>query len=141
MDYIEIKRPVVIKVIMTPEFRGELKNEAETTLKNLDENLKVIEDEGSKQIRSAADTDSENKDETVESLETQLSFEKDRIAQMQKELATRIDQLETTKDGDEFPFRIFEGSVQIKVGDNLLDKVSKTEVVVKDWKVVEIRNI
>jgi hypothetical protein len=69
-----------------------------------------------------------------------MDFELDRLNQMKAELTLRMSQMENAQDGEEFPFRIFEGSVQVKVGDNLMEKVSKTEIVMKDWQVVEIRN-
>lgn len=137
MDYIDIKRPVLIKVIMTPEFRTQLMNEADETLAKLDENLKMVEAEGKKQLEKLVADDPD----AAKTLKSQLTFEKERVAQMKNELSLRMTQLKSSEDGEEFPFRVFEGSVQVKVGDNIMDKVSKTEIIIKDWKVVEIRNV
>ena len=136
MDYIDIKRPVIIKVIMTEQFREQLIKEAEETLARLDENLKIVQAEGKKQLEKLLDTDLDN----AKALKNQLNYERERVAQMKSELSLRMTQLEGAEEGDEFPFRVFEGSVQVKVGDNLMEKVSNTEVLIKDWKVVEIRN-
>lgn len=137
MDYIDIKRPVLIKVIMTPEFRTQLMSEADETLAKLDENLKMVEAEGKKQLEKLVADDPD----AAKTLKSQLTFEKERVAQMKNELSLRMTQLKSSEDGEEFPFRVFEGSVQVKVGDNIMDKVSKTEIIIKDWKVVEIRNV
>ncbi len=136
MDCIDIKRPVVIKVIMTEEFREQLLNEAEETIARLDENLELMQAEGKKQLEKLLESDLDN----AKALKNQINYEKDRVAQMKSELSLRMTQLENAADGDEYPFRVLEGSVQVKVGDNLMDKVSNTEIVIKDWKVVEIRN-
>jgi predicted chitinase len=136
MDTIDIKRPVVIKVIMTPEFRTQLLTEAHETLQRLDENLNYVQEEGKRQLEKLVNTDIEK----TRLLKSQMDFELDRLNQMKAELTLRMSQMENAQDGEEFPFRIFEGSVQVKVGDNLMEKVSKTEIVMKDWQVVEIRN-
>jgi len=136
VDSIELKRPVMLKVIMTPEFREQLAREANETIGRLDENLAAIEDEGISQI-SALEANSPDKAKTMKK---QLEKDKEQLFQMRGELAWKIKEVENVEDGAELPFRILEGSVTIKVGDDVLERMSKTEVVIKDWKVMEIRN-
>lgn len=136
MDSIDIKRPIMLKVIMTPEFRQQLVAEANDTISRLDENLKAIEEEGRKQI-SALEL---NNPEKAKEMKRQMEADRDRLFSMKGELDWKIKEVQNVEDGAEVPFRILEGSVQLKVGDDVLEKLSRTEVVIKDWKVIEIRN-
>jgi len=133
---IDIKRPVVVKVIMTEPFRAQLVSEAKETIKNIEENLDSMEMEARKQIAATQITNPHQ----ASMLTQQLEAEKERLIGMRGELDWRIREVQNVEIGAELPFRIFEGSVTINVGDNFLGKMSQTEVVIKDWKVVEIRD-
>lgn len=136
MDTIDVKRPVMIKVIMTEGFRKQLIDEAKATIERIDANLNTIEEEGKKQIEALEESESEK----AASMKSQIELDRDRLFQMKSELQWKIKEVENIEEGAELPFRIVEGSINIKVGDDVLEKMSKTEIVVKDWKVVEIRN-
>lgn len=135
MPALEIKRPVAIKVIMTDQFRHQLISEAVEAIKSIEDNLRHMETETQKQIQ-AVETSSPNQ---ASLLTRQLETEKNRLIRMRGELEWRIKEVENVQNGAELPFRMFEGSVQLKVGDNFLEKVSRAEVVIKDWEIIEIR--
>lgn len=120
MSTISIKRPIVVKVVVTEEFRKQLIEEALNTVKKIEENIK--------QIESIPDTKAGSSQSKMEELK-----------RMKNDLSLKIKELEQVKEGQELPFRVFEGNVQLDVGDNFLQKMTKAEVVVKDWKVIEIR--
>lgn len=132
---IDIKRPVVVKVIMTEEFRKQLIQEARDTIARIEENLQHMEKEARKQIQAIEITNPQQASILTQQMET----EKERLIRMRGELDWRIKEVEGVQVGAELPFRIFEGSVELKVGDNFLEKMSQAEVVLKDWQVVEIR--
>lgn len=136
MDSIEIKRPVLIKVIMTDDFRDQLTSEAEATLARIEENIEILDKECEKKAEELKE-----KPEELKQFKDAVNADKERLAQMKAELDLRTQQLNNAANGEEYPFRVFEGPVVVKVGDNMMDKVSKTEIVLKDWKVVEIRNV
>ena len=136
MPNVDIKRPVVVKVIMTEPFRAQLISEAQQSIKNIKENMDNMEMEARKQI---ATTELSNPHQ-ASMLTQQLDSEKERLNQMRAELEWRIHEVQNVTLGTELPFRVFEGSVTIKEGDNFLEKMSQTEVVIKDWKVIEIRD-
>lgn len=135
MPVLEIKRPVAIKVIMTDKFRQQLISEAMEAIKSIEDNLHHMDSETQKQIQ-AVEVSNANQ---ASLLTRQLEAEKDRLNRMRGELEWRIKEVENVQNGAELPFRMLEGSVQIKVGDNFLEKVAKAEVVIKDWKIIEIR--
>ncbi|MBI2251364.1 MAG: hypothetical protein HYU63_01170 [Armatimonadetes bacterium] len=133
MDSIEIKRPIVVKIIMTLEFKEQLINETVNTINQISENIKHIETIHD----SHADTKNEEPQSKSPFQGGQMGL--DQLKQLKQELEWKIKEFEAVKEGAELPFRVFEGSVQLKIGDNFLSKMAKAEVVVKNWKVVEIR--
>ncbi|MCD4784186.1 MAG: YlqD family protein [Candidatus Eremiobacteraeota bacterium] len=136
MDSIDLKRPVMLKVVMTSEFRQQLTDEAEETISRLDMNLKALEEEGNVQI-SALEV---NNPDRASQMKKQMEIDREQLYRMKGELDWKIKEVRNVDDGAEVPFRIVEGSVQIKPGDDILEKMSRTEVVIENWKVIEIRN-
>ncbi|MBI2266845.1 MAG: hypothetical protein HYU64_17060 [Armatimonadetes bacterium] len=135
MSSITVQRPVVIKVIMTESFRTQLVGEAQETIKRIEESLKQMETTSRDYIKTI---DLQNPQQGS-ILASQLESEKERLHKMRGELEWRIKEVEGVEEGVELPFRVFEGPVPLIVGDNFLDKVTRAEVVIKDWQVVEIR--
>lgn len=133
---VEIKRPVVVKVIMTDEFRKQIVSEARETISRLDENIIAIEGQGNDAIKNV---ESQDPQQALE-MKRQMEEDKCRLAQMKAELEWKIKEVENVDNGAELPYRVLEGPVLLSVGDDILEKLTKTEVVIKDWKVVEIRN-
>jgi hypothetical protein len=138
MDHIEIKRPVVVKVIMTDDFKRQLLSEIMEGMKRIEDNLKRIEAE------EKAEPGEQSKmpgflEHSSKGRMALLEEEKKQLARMKHDLEWRLKELQSIQNGAEMPYRAFEGSVQLKVGDDFLDKMSRAELVLKDWKVVEIR--
>jgi hypothetical protein len=135
MASIEIKRPVSVKVIMTGDFRKQLIEEAQQTIGQINDNLQHMESETRKQITNLEITNPQQ----ASLMTQQLDSEKERLTRVKAELEWRIREVEGIQDGAEVPFRVFEGSVTLNIGDNFLEKMSQAEVVIKDWQIMEIR--
>ena len=119
---LEIRRPVSVKVIMTPAFREQLTAEARDTIARIDRNLSIIEGQSTP-------------------LEPQQEAERERMTQLKAQLEWRMREVEGVEDGAELPFRSFEGTVTLTEGDNFLEKVAQAEIVLHDWIVVEMRGL
>jgi len=126
MDCIDIKRPVIVKVIMTDAFRHQLISESSETMKRIEDNLEGMMETGKQHPEDKA-------------MQMRIAGEQERLLQLKKEMDWRIRELEAVQNGAELPYRVFEGSVSIAVGDDFADKMTRAEVILKDWKVVEIR--
>lgn len=136
MDSLEVKRPVIVKVIMTSDFRKALLDEATETIKRIDETLKSFEGSEEPANPSTIETDPEKDAAT----KARIEQEKDRLFQMKSALMWKMKEVDNVDDGAELPYQVLEGMVTVKVGDDILERMAKTEIVIKDWKVVEIRN-
>lgn len=136
MDSINLKRQIVLKVVMTPDFRSQMIDEAKETIGRIDLNLETIEIDGQNELESLGENDKEK----AEDMKAQMAADKEQLQKMKAELEWKIKEVQNVADGAEIPFRVLEGDVAVKVGDDILEKLSKTEIVVKDWKVIEVRN-
>jgi hypothetical protein len=138
MDHIEIKRPVIVKVVMTDDFRRQLLSEITEGMKRMDDNIKRIEsieksepgDQG--QMPGFLEHSSKGRMALLEE-------EKKQLARLRHDLEWRMNEVQSIQNGAEMPYRAFEGSVMLKAGDDFLDRMSRAEIVLRDWKVVEIR--
>lgn len=131
IDSIELKRPVAVKAIMTDDFRTHLINETTETVKK--------QEEAFKQVEAMIEQQKAANNPELEKIVSQFENEKARLEQLKKEMDWRVSELKSIPNDTEINFKLFEGSVTIKPGDNIFDKMSNTEVVIKDWVVQEIR--
>jgi len=121
--------------VMTENFRDQMIEEAENTLKRIEEDLRQIETESVKYIASV----SLQNPQQASSLTQQMNEEKQRLKATQTQLDKKIMELENIKNGTEVPFQTFDSFIEVGVGDNLYNKLNKTVVVIKDWVVTDIR--
>ncbi|MHB2021624.1 MAG: YlqD family protein [Candidatus Xenobia bacterium] len=132
---IELKRQVVVKAIVTDGFRDGMIAEATDAIRNIESNLNAMQQNVSQQISSLATTSIE----AAAQLKQQMEAEKDRLVKMRGELEWRIKEVQNVPNGAEMPFRVFEGTVSLAVGDDFAKTMSQAEIIIKDWKVIEIR--
>ena len=131
MDSIEIRRPVFVKAIVTESFRKLVLDDTESAVKNHEAMFKQMEElyEKNKNIAAAP----------LLEMEKRILLERARLAEIKKEMAKRISDFKAVPEGEEILFNIMEGTVSVKVGDDLKKTLSSAEIVMKDFKVVELR--
>ncbi len=122
---VTLTEPVTVKVIVTSGFREQYLNEIEKQLEALDAQKSALD-------ASTAGAQGVQKQ--------QLTMELQRLRQTQQALDLKAQQLEQLQDGVEIPYQQVQSLVEVKLGDNFLQKWG-TEIVLKDWEVVEIRSV
>ncbi len=135
MSSIQVKRPVAIKVIMTEDFRKQILDETTESLKKNEEMFSQAEDMYEKTKKSGASKDD------LTNIKKQLEFEKVRLADIKKDMEVKMNAFKNVPEGQEIVFRILEGPVDVKEGDDIQKILKGAEIVVKDWKVVELRGL
>ncbi len=133
MSAIEIKRPVAVKVIMTEAFRKQILDETYETLNRNENTISQAEAMYEKTKANGGDA------VVLEKINKQLEIEKARFQELKKEMDLKIQAFKSVKEGDEIAFRILEGPVSVKEGDDMHQILQGAEIVLKDWKVVELR--
>lgn len=133
MGAIEVRRPVAVKVIMTEDFRKEILADTEGSLKKHEATFEQAEEVYHKAKSSGAPKDQ------LEAIRQQLEIERARFAELKKDLEVKMEAFRNVAEGEEIAFRILEGPVTVNEGDDIKRVLGGAEIVVKDWKVVELR--
>lgn len=135
MSSIQIKRPVTIKVIMTEAFRKQILDETSESLKKNEEMFVQAENMYQKTQKSGAS------EEDLTIIRKQLELERARLADIKKDMEVKMQAFKNVPEGQEIVFRILEGPVDVKEGDDIQKILHGAEIVVKDWKVTELRGL
>lgn len=140
MEAIKLKRPVAIKAIVTEKFKSEASKEIQQALQNFDLALQQLEFQGKRALTDLdKNPDIPNKEQARQNLQMQIEQQRTQINAQKAELLQRLNMIAQLEMNSEFLQATVDNYVEVKVGDNLYEKMSNTEVVVKDGVVVEIR--
>lgn len=133
MASIIVQRPVVIKTIVTDSFKRLYIADLEDAIKRVEAIVQQID----VQIRRF-DLERQVTPQT-RALRQQLELERARQEATAAELGARLREAQQLALNEEFTQGTLEGTVEVSVGDNLFDRISRTEVIVKDGIIMEIR--
>jgi len=133
MASITVQRPIVIKTIVTEGFKRLYTADLEDAIKRVDAivqqiDVQVRRFELERQISPQS-----------RAIRQQLDLERARQEATRAELGARLREAQELELNSEFTQGTIEGTVDLSVGDNLFDKISRTEIIVKDGIVLEIR--
>ena len=128
-----IARPVVIKAIVTESFKRLYTQELQTAIARVDELVTQIDT----QIRR---TELERQiTPQARGIRQQLELERARQEATRAELQARLREVEALELNSEFPQGTVESFTEVNIGDNLFQKLGRTELVVKDGIIIEVR--
>jgi hypothetical protein len=130
---ITVSRPVVIKAVVTESFKRLYLQDLEEAMKRVDAIVQQIDT----QIRRA-ELERQVSPQS-RAVRQQLELERARQEATKAELSMRLREAQELALNSEFPQGTMESLVEVSVGDNLFDKIGRTELVVKDGIVLEIR--
>lgn len=140
VDSIKLKRPVAIKAIVTEKFKTEATKEIQQALQNFDLALQQLEFQGKRAMSDLdKNPDIPNKEQARAGLQNQIDQQRAQINGQKSELLQRLNMISQLEMESEFLQATVDNFVEVKVGDNLYEKLSNTEVIVKDGVVIEIR--
>lgn len=133
MATITLQRPVIIKTIVTESFKRLYIADLEEAVKRVDAIMQQID------VQSRRFELERQVTPQTRNVRAQLELERQRQEATRLELQARLREAQELQINTEFVQGTIEGLVQVAVGDNLFDKISRTEVIVKDGIVLEIR--
>ena len=133
MASITVQRPVVIKAIVTEAFKRLYVADLEEAIKRVDAIVQQI-DVQSRRVELERQVSPQTRN-----IRAQLEMERQRQEATRMEIQARLREAEDLQLNTEFIQGTIEGTVDVSVGDNLFDKICRTEIVVKDGIVLEIR--
>jgi len=130
-----LKRSVTVKVIVTEEFKNRLKDELSSTLRRVESVSQQLDFQLRRYVPEVAKTDIEQ----AGRLRREIEGERHRHEEMRSELESRIREVTGLDIGSQYEQGTVEGEVEISVGDNLIEKLTGTEILIKDGIVEEIK--
>jgi hypothetical protein len=132
----QVKRNVVVKGIVTPWLRDDLRAKADALIRQTEIEMQTLE----RQLRQLSvmvpGTNDQQRDLVRQQLQLELNDRESLIRQVKSDLAN-VDKLQ---DGEEVVYAVLEGYVDLQPGDKFDDKINKAEIVIKDGEIVELRN-
>ncbi len=133
---ITLKRTVTIKAIVTDSFQKYLRHEIDSSVAELENKLKIVEDQGKLLMESLMKSGSADQ---ISAITQQIQMERQQQEMAKADLQKRKEEIAQLKMDSEFVQGTIDGFVGVKVGDNLYQKLGGLEIVIKDGLVLEIR--
>jgi hypothetical protein len=131
-----LNRQIVLKAIVTPRLKESLIAEVQDAMSRVNEAQDQLEVQSRRVMLELQRTDLNR----AMAFRQQLDAEKRKHTDMKEELDERLKEYQALEMGSEFVRGVLEGQVDVNVGDNLLEKLSKAEILTEDDVIREIRD-
>jgi uncharacterized coiled-coil protein SlyX len=130
-----VKRPVILKNIVTEAFKKQLIEELSAAIKQIDMHLEQMEFQMRRTLSELEKSDPKR----ARAAREEMLMERQRQEQIKHNLQRKLDEVSNLEIGSEFITGTYDAPVKIEVGDNIRQKLSQAEIIVKDGIVVGIR--
>ncbi len=127
-----VKRPVILKNIVTKEFKDRLIDELGQALDQID---RWFEQEEFQSRRLISEAEKQGSSDVVRK---ELNIERDRQGQIRLDLKRKLDEIIQLDIGSVLTSGTYDAPVKIEVGDNIRSKLAQAEIIVKDGVVVQV---
>lgn len=140
MESISLKRQITIKSTVTDRFRQTAKNEMTEELKLVDSQLEQLENQyqaSMKQLESMAKS-GQNVARQTEQLNAEAQEKRAQLSNVKMQVASNLANLDRVPDGEKVVTGVLETYVDVKVGDNIYEKLRGAEIIIEDGVVKSI---
>lgn len=131
-----LKRQVVLKAVVTEKLKNELKLEVTDAIAQVEEGQQQLDTQSRRVMLELQRSDLNR----AMAFRQQLEAEKRKQDDLKVDLRERLQEYEALEIGAEFVRGLIEGTVEIREGDNITDKMGKAEILVKDDVVIAMRD-
>ncbi|MDJ1179706.1 YlqD family protein [Roseofilum sp. BLCC_M91] len=129
-----LKRPVRIKVIVTPRWKEEVQEQLQNQLNQMDGQIQQVEVQGQSMI-----TNMQNQNpQQIPQIQAQLNQKKNELLQQKNQFLNQLSQVQTLELDKEVDQGQMDSFFTITPGENLIQKM-QVEIVLRDGVVEEIR--
>ena len=139
---VTLKRPINLKVIVTPRWKQEVQQQLQAQITNLDSQLEQIDVQGNRTINELKQQSISpvppQVTQQIENIQMQVNKKKSEILERKNQALQQLQQVQTLELEQEFAQGQMESFFEVKKGDNLVKKLN-VEIVVRDGIVEEIR--
>lgn len=143
VEAIQLVRQVAVKAIVTENFKAQVAAEINRNLQQIDAELQQLEFKGKRAIadlekRSPQPQSPETKIQ-LETIRGQVETEKMRLLQMKEEMTAQQQALNELPIGSVVTQFTVENPVEVRIGENIFQRLEGGEILVKDGVIQEIR--
>ena len=136
---LSLKRPINLKVIVTPRWKDEVQQQLQGQIANFDGQLQQLDVQGNRTIGELQQqVSSPQITKQMENIQLQVNQKKREILEKKNQVLQQLQQVQNLELDQEFFQGQIDGFANVKVGDNLVRKLN-VDVVVRDGVIEEIR--
>ncbi|MDH4179149.1 MAG: YlqD family protein [Armatimonadota bacterium] len=135
MSGITVKRSIGVRVIVSEEFKEDLKNELQEAATETQRRIDQMEMNSRRLLADLQRTDLSQ----AMQARRQIEAERQRHDALKQDIQRQLQEVDKLEIGGEYPRGTVEGVVELQQGDDLVQKLSGSQIVVKDGVIVEIR--
>ncbi len=143
VETIQLVRQIAVRAIVTENFKGQVGGEIARNLQQIDAELQQLEFKGKRAIadiekRSAGAVTADARVQ-IETIRQQIEAEKMRLLQYKEEMQGQSQALTELPVGSVVTQFTVENPVEVRVGENIFQRLEGGEILVKDGIIQEIR--
>lgn len=143
VESIQLMRQIAVRAIVTENFKNQVGAEINRNLQQIDAELQQLEFRGKRAIadiekRTGGIASAEAKMQ-VESIRSQIESEKMRLLQLKEEMQGQGQALSELPLGSVITQFTVENPVEVRIGENIFQRLEGGEILVKDGVIQEIR--
>ncbi|MFA5478628.1 MAG: YlqD family protein [Candidatus Muiribacteriota bacterium] len=125
---VTINRKITVKSIVTPELKDELGKQIDDAKMQINTNISALNE---RLVRAGSN----------KGIASQIENEISRLNTQLAEVEKKSEEISKLQFGGEFYQGNLESPIEINLGDNLFEKITRGEIVVNNGEVIEFRNI
>jgi len=133
-----LKRPVMLKVVVTPRWKEEVQQQLQTQMSQIDTQLQQIDVQGQRAIEEIQKQNSPKAAQQIEGINNQVNQKKSELQERKNQFLQQLQQVQLLEMKQEVPQGQIDSFFRVDVGDNLVKKMN-VEILVRDGIVEEIR--
>jgi hypothetical protein len=143
VESIQLMRQIAVRAIVTENFKSQVGNEINRNLQQIDAELQQIEFKGKRAIaeiekRAGGIVGTDTRVQT-ETIRQQIEQEKMRLTQLKEEMQGQFQALNELPLGSVVTQFTVENPVEVRIGENIFQRLEGGEILVKDGIIQEIR--
>jgi len=135
MSGIAVKRSIGVRVIVSEEFKAELKSELQEAATETQRRIDQMEMHSRRLLAELQRSDLSQ----AMQARKQIEAERQRHDALKQDIQRQLQEVDKLEVGSEYPRGTVEGVVELNQGDDLVQKLSGSQIVIKDGVIVELR--
>ncbi len=135
MSNIKLNRKVLVKSIVTEDFKNSFVTQLQHIRKEIEANIEKVKAEESRLLISGNLGPNE-----LNAFRARLGKERESQEVAKQEVDDKIKEIEKLEIGSVYPYTSLDSMVEIKEGDNLFEKINQGEILVRDGIVISIKD-